>query len=93
MIGLGAEIIVFIVQDVTPTFNGCSFASTHNWVVVEARATDQAFVAAHEIGHACWLDHDGDPANLMARVTPSSNPTLTDLQISLVRWSKHCVYI
>jgi hypothetical protein len=29
----------------------------------------------------------------MARVTPSSNPTLTDLQISLVRWSKHCVYI
>ncbi len=93
VIGLGAEIIIFIVQDVTPTFNGCSFASTHNWVVIEARPSDQAFVAAHEIGHACWLDHVDDPANLMAKETPSEGPTLTSLQVALVRWSKHCVYI
>lgn len=95
VLGLGAEIIVFIVQDVTPsaTTNGCSFSSTHNWVVVEALASDQAFVAAHEIGHACWLPHESDPANLMASITPTVNPVLTDLQIALVRWSKHCVYI
>lgn len=95
VIGLGAEIIVFIVQDVTPsaTTNGCSFASTHNYVVIEAKPTDQAFVAAHEMGHACWLPHDSDPANLMNPITPSANPTLTNLQIALVRWSKHCVYI
>jgi len=94
VIGLGAEIIVFVVQDVTPAgTNGCSFGSTHNYVVVEARPTDQAFVAAHEIGHACWLPHDGDPANLMASITPTTNPVLTDVQISLVRWSKHCVYL
>ena len=94
IIGLGAEIIVFIVQNVTPAnTNGCSFASTHNWVVIEALPTDQAFVAAHEIGHACWLPHDGDPANLMASITPIANPTLTNVQIALVRWSKHCVYI
>ncbi len=93
VIGYGAEIIVFIVQNVTPTGNGCSFASTHNWVVIEAMPTDQAFVAAHEIGHACWLPHDGNPANLMAPATPTTNPTLTNLQIALVRWSKHCVYI
>jgi len=94
VIGLGAEIIVFIVQDVTPsaTTNGCSFGSTHNYVVVEAQSTDQEFVAAHEIGHACWLPHDGDPSNLMNDITPFTNPTLTNLQISLVRWSKHCVY-
>lgn len=94
IIGLGSEIIIFIVQDVTPAnTNGCSFASTHNWVVIEAQPTDQAFVAAHEIGHACWLPHDGDPANLMADITPTINPTLTNVQIALVRWSKHCVYL
>ena len=94
VIGFGAEIIVFVVQDVTPEgTNGCSFASTHNWVVVEARPTDSAFVAAHEIGHACWLVHVDDPTNLMAEITPASDPVLTNLQIAVVRWSKHCVYI
>lgn len=93
VIGLGAEIIVFIVQDVTnPNTNGCSFASTHNYVVIEAKPTDQAFVAAHEIGHACWLPHDGDVTNLMNPITPAAGPTLTNVQIALVRWSKHCVY-
>jgi hypothetical protein len=94
VIGLGSEIVVFIVQDVTPVnTNGCSFTSTHNYVVIEAKPTDQAFVAAHEMGHACWLTHDGDPANLMNPITPTTNPTLTNVQIALVRWSKHCVYI
>ena len=94
VIGLGAEIIVFIVQDVTPSnTNGCSFASTQNYVVIEAKPTDQAFVAAHEIGHACWLPHDGDPANLMNPITPAANPILTNVQVAVIRWSKHCVYI
>jgi hypothetical protein len=94
VIGFGGGIIVFIVQDVTPNnTNGCSFGSTHNYVVIEAKPTDQAFVAAHEIGHACWLPHDGDPSNLMNSITPATNPTLTNVQIALVRWSKHCVYI
>jgi hypothetical protein len=94
IIGLGAEIIVFIVRDVTPAnTNGCSFGSTQNYVVVEAKPTDQALTAAHEMGHACWLTHDDDPANLMNPVTPVGAAVLTGFQISLVRWSKHCVYI
>ena len=94
VIGLGSEIIMFIVQNVTPAnTNGCSFASTHNYVVIEAQAGDSAFVAAHEIGHACWLTHDGDPANLMSSITPATNPTLTNVQAAVVRWSKHCVYL
>lgn len=92
VIGLGAEIIIFVVQDVTPTFNGCSFASTHNWVLIEAQPSDQALTAAHEIGHACWLDHHGNPTNLMFQSTPSGTATLDNFQIALVRWSKHCVY-
>ena len=97
VIGLGAEIIVFVVQNVEdspPQFsNGCSFTSTHNYVVIEAKPADQAFVAAHEMGHACWLGHEDDRANLMFQSAPTTNPTLTNLQISLVRWSKHCVYL
>ena len=98
VIGLGAEIIVFVVRNVTPdtatsSTNGCSFGSTHNYVVVEAKPTDSAFTAAHEIGHSCWLPHDSGATNLMNPITPMTMPTLTDLQISLVRWSKHCVYI
>ena len=94
VIGLGAEIIAFVVQEITPGgTNGCSFVSTHNYVTIEARPGDQAFVLAHEIGHACWLGHDGSPGNLMNSATPVAGPTLTDLQISVVRWSRHCVYI
>ncbi|MDP3642921.1 MAG: hypothetical protein Q8S54_06980 [Bacteroidota bacterium] len=94
VIGLGAEILVFIVQDVTPpNTNGCSFTSTHNYVVIEAKPADQAFVAAHEMGHACWLSHDSDTTNLMNPITPATGPVLSNLQVSVVRWSKHCVYI
>lgn len=103
VIGLGAELIVFIVQNVTPdgipvtgglsNTIGCSFGSTHNYVVVEGLSTHSEFVAAHEIGHACWLPHDDGANNLMSgNGVPSTMPVLTNLQIGLVRWSKHCVY-
>jgi len=97
VIGLGAEIIVFIVDNVTPdtatsSTNGCSFASTHNYVVIESKPTDSPFVASHEMGHACWLGHVSEPTDLMNPFTPSAGPTLTNLQISVIRWSKHCVY-
>ena len=94
VLGYGAEIIVFYVSDVTPDTPsntvGCSFASTHNYVVVEP--TSGLAVVAHEMGHACWLWHVDDPNNLMIKQDQVANPTLTNLQISLVRWSKHCVY-
>lgn len=95
VVGLGAEIIVIPVINVTPDTAatltvGCSFAATHNYVVVEPTAGPA--VAAHEIGHACLLPHDGTAANLMTPSTIAPNPTLTNLQVAVVRWSKHCVY-
>jgi hypothetical protein len=95
VLGYGAEIVVFYVTDVQPDTAssrtvGCSFASTHNYVVVEPTAGPS--VAAHEIGHACWLAHVGDPQNLMWPSSLAADPTLTNVQIALVRWSKHCVY-
>ena len=95
VLGYGAQIIVVYVSNVTPDTGGfftlgCSFASTHNYVVVEPGAGST--VAAHEIGHSCWLPHDNDPKNLMFPLVPAGDPTLTSFQVSVVRWSKHCVY-
>jgi len=95
IVGLGAQIVIFVVSNVepdSPGFStiGCSFASTHNYVAVESGVN--IFTAAHEMGHACWLPHSGDPANLMTASNTPASPTLTDLQISVIRWSKHCVY-
>lgn len=95
VLGYGAQIVVVTVADVGPDTVttdtvGCSFASTHNYVVVEPGAGPS--VAAHEIGHACWLWHVSDPANLMFPSNLAANPTLTNVQIAMVRWSKHCVY-
>lgn len=97
VIGYGSEIVVFVVRNVTPdgsrsNTRGCSFGSTHNYVVVEAGSAVSNFMSSHEIGHACWLPHDSG-ANLMNGDVPFTNPTLTALQIATVRGSKHCVYI
>lgn len=95
VVGWGAEIIIVPVPNVTPdgeasSTQGCSFSATHNYVVVEPGAT--VTMAAHEIGHACMLPHDGNAANLMFPNVPVS-PTLTATQAAIVRGSRHCVYI
>jgi hypothetical protein len=95
VVGYGAEIVAVLIADVGPdtaTSNtvGCSFASTHNYIVFEPGAGPD--VIAHEMGHACWLPHVTDSNNLMWPSNLVPNPTLTNLQISVIRWSKHCVY-
>jgi hypothetical protein len=96
IVGYGGEIIVFVVSNVLPdsptsSTVGCSFAATHDYVVTEANAGPQ--VTAHEIGHACLLPHDGDSNNLMFASTISATPTLSNLQIATIRWSRHCTYL
>ncbi|MPZ63271.1 MAG: hypothetical protein GEU93_18695 [Propionibacteriales bacterium] len=76
VLGWGAQIIVIPILDVTPDTRttstvGCSFASTHNYVVVEPAAG--AAVAAHEIGHACLLPHDDDSLVETLRVLLGAN--------------------
>lgn len=95
VLGYGAEIVIIPVLNVTPdtatsSTVGCSFTSTHNYVVVEPTAGPA--VAAHEMGHACWLSHVDSTDNLMFASNIATDPTLTGGQIALVRWSKHCVY-
>ena len=96
IVGYGGEIIVFVVSNVLPdgatsSTVGCSFAGTHDYVLVEANASAQ--VAAHEIGHACLLPHSSDSNNLMSASNIPATPTLTNVQIATIRWSRHCTYL
>lgn len=90
--GYGADIIVIVVQEVTPNKAGCSFAATHDYVFVEPTAAPQTI--AHEMGHSCLLAHRSkQPGNLMHTPSPQSPPTLDRWQISAIRGSRHCTYL
>lgn len=100
VLGYGGELIGLVVNNVTPDGTssqtiGCSFAATHDWVAIEGLASTTASTLAHEFGHACLLPHhDDDAANLMSPAAPAiAQPTLTGLQVSTVRWSRHVTYL
>lgn len=104
VIGLGAELMVFIIRDVQPSEPdnnkiGCSFAATHNYVSVEAGALRAKIpdTVAHEIGHACDLTHTDDSSasltNLMFPSNARTAHTLSTFQKAWFRSSKHCVVL
>jgi hypothetical protein len=92
VIGFGAELLIFAVREIEGATRGCSFGSTHNYVLVECRPEHPPFIAAHEIGHSCWLLHRDAETNLMHAPSPATDPQLTNWQIAVIRWSKHCVF-
>jgi hypothetical protein len=100
VIGYGAELIVFVIRNIDPTNTvGCSFAGTHNYVVVEPNPAGIQSMA-HEIGHACLLPHiDDDNTNLMFpnilldAAGNIINTGLSNFQIASIRGSRHCTFI
>lgn len=92
VLGYGAEIIVFVVNDVTPEpTDGCSMGGGTNYILTEAGTSVN--MIAHEMGHACLLGHDDDANNLMAGTVLSVPQTLTNWQVSVIRSSRHCIYL
>jgi hypothetical protein len=98
VIGYGADIIVIIVRNVTlPGGTGTSHGVTPPlaWdylMLPLAALTERVPIAlAHEIGHACGLDHVDDPSNLMMQGKETDG--LYDWQIAGIRTSRHCVYV
>jgi hypothetical protein len=90
VIGLGAEIIVFVINDIPGNTIGCSMGPTHNYVVVEAGGMGSI---AHEIAHSCGLWHQDDTTNLM---NPNLVPTAVQLygwQRAVLRNSRHCSFV
>lgn len=102
IIGYGAEMIVFVINNITPTTTvGCSFSATHNYVVVEPNMAGLQSMA-HEIGHACLLPHLEDPADINNLMFPNImldaannlvNRDMTNFQIASIRGSRHCTFI
>lgn len=98
VIGLGAEIIVFIIGNVTPDTPGpppaltigCSMGPTHNYVVVEA---GNLGAIAHEIAHSCGLWHINDATNLMNPNLVATAVTLRDWQRAIFRNSRHVTFV
>jgi hypothetical protein len=89
--GIGAEIIVFIVKDVTPNNTiGCSMGPVLNYVVIQANSPD---CIAHEIGHACGLWHVTDVNNLMNPELVSTALHLDNGQRAILRNSRHCTFL
>jgi hypothetical protein len=93
IIGYGAELIGIVVNDIQPPSTiGCSMAGTHNYVTIEPRVARATL--AHELGHACLLPHDESAGNLMnASVVGVAFPVLSNLQVAIVRGSRHVTYL
>jgi len=93
ILGYGAEIIVIVVDNVTPEpTDGCSMGPTTNYVMTEPNT--QYNMIVHEMGHACFLQHrDNNPTNLMSPTVLSTSQALTNWQISIIRSSRHCTYL
>ncbi|GEM_PF-699511 len=102
IVGYGAELIVFVINDITPRSTvGCSFSATHNYVVVEPIIAGIQSMA-HEIGHACLLPHLEDAADVDNLMFPNIrtdalgelvNRDMTNFQIASLRGSRHCTFI
>ena len=98
--GYGAETIVFVIQNITPpTTVGCSFAGTHNYVVIEPNASGIQSIA-HEVGHNCLLPHiENDNTNLMFpniildAAGNLANFDLSNFQIASIRGSRHVTFL
>lgn len=100
VVGYGAETIVFVIQNITPTTTvGCSFAGTHNYVVIEPNASGIQSIA-HEVSHNCLLPHiDNDSNNLMFpniildAAGDLVNFDLSNFQIASIRGSRHVTFL
>ena len=96
ILGVGGELYAFVVNSVEPNRTiGCSFAGTTNWIAIESGV--DVTTMAHEFGHAFLLGHnDSTNTNLMFPSTTGTGPadvTLTNWQISVIRTSRHVVYL
>lgn len=92
-VGLGGEIAVFAVNNITGDGIGCSFGPLTNYITMEASPGNPTSLA-HEIGHTCGLTtHSDDPTNLMFSKSGAATRQLTALQVSIIRTSRFCSYV
>ena len=87
--GIGAPLIVFIVNGMGESKSGCSLGPFSDYVTI---VKGKAKCIGHELGHACNLLHVKDSDNLMHGSGCDQN-TLEWWQILLLRASRHVSYL
>jgi hypothetical protein len=103
---VGAPLVVFVVDQVEGSFNGCSGGVFLDYICVEGRSmATVSTLVAHEMGHALALQHDalpnpagGDASNLMYYQDPvapgvARGNNLSPFQRSIARSSPHVTYV
>lgn len=88
--GYGASITIFVIRSMEEGL-GRSLGPLTDYVVIGGRQAIDITDVAHEMGHACYLLHDGDSGNLMLSGAPRGT-SLSWLQTVIVRSSRHVTY-
>ena len=98
-LGAGGALTVIIVRDFAGQFAGCSLSALADYVTVAVRAVSTLddhglprSTVAHEIGHACNLNHSNDGDNLMKKSSPRG-ATLKAWQVAIARNSRRVTYL
>jgi hypothetical protein len=91
LLGYGAPITVFIVEEVQGDDVGCSPGPAGNYVVVDLDGIREnpSWTLAHELGHACSLLHLGAGDSLMRHDPNGRRDYLKRWQKVLARASRH----
>jgi hypothetical protein len=90
LLGYGAPVTVFVVQEISGK-GGCSLGPLTDYVTQEARTVGQNRLMAHEVAHACGLWHSEDTPNLMYPRRPGD--FMASWQAAIFRGSRHVTYI
>ena len=102
LLGYGAPITVFVIEDVQGPYNGCSPGGFQDWSIMDPTAVrksptnpvdeeERQLTLAHETLHSCGLLHRSSH-NLMRHASQGRTRHLTRWQQAVVRSSGHVTY-
>jgi hypothetical protein len=90
VVGYGSSITVIFIRSLEEGV-ARSLGPLTDYIVLGGQQRLDATTVAHEIGHCCYLWHDGDAGNLMRGNSPRGT-SLDWWQTTVVRSSRHVTY-
>ena len=92
VVGYGSSVTIIVIRSLEEGA-ARSLGPLTDYIVVGAGdpARVDATTVAHELGHCCYLLHDGDSGNLMLGSAPRGT-SLNWWQTTVVRSSRHVTY-
>jgi hypothetical protein len=90
VIGYGAPITVFVIRSLEEG-TARSLGPLTDYVLIGGKQNIDVTTVAHEMGHTCYLWHNGDNDNLMFGSSPRGT-SIEWWQVTLLRSSRHVTY-